>query len=482
MPEWDEQGNPIPDSAGAAPSQEWDEQGNPVGAAAPAPVEPPPEPGSMALDFIGGAAKGAGRAALAAVTPADWARALKAAAVLGYKVVKPPLPGRPYEGGEALREVAQGAVDIGKHALTNPEAAGEVVGSVGVGMLPFGRMGAAFLRRGVPVLGGANEASRAYNIKRALRIPTGSSPRALKAAADIESMAPEIRLPVSVSSQSLARGVETARKRAGTAVAEAEAALPDVTIPVETVVRRLPAPEGKTVVAPPRTVSTATGVLDADGNPILRTSVVRGGEEFVPYSAEEAARYAASRAELEKLGETLTTRDLVEAKRAAQRAASQKGGYLTPEAKGAAAAAKERATAIRETMESLPGDEAAEFGRANRRYQVARTVSRHAAAEASRERGLPLATRGSEMLFGRAFTRNPSVLGAAAGLIAGNILDSRLFHTASAAIKRRVIDALDTGNPQLAADILMRSSIADFERRRLAAQALQAQGEGVVAP
>jgi hypothetical protein len=145
-------------------------------------------------------------------------------------------------------------------------------------------------------------------------------------------------------------------------------------------------------------------------------------------------------------------------------------------------AAEARAAALNAEIEAVPGPEAAKFDAANRRYQVAKTIEEPAVTEATRMRGLPLATRSSEMLFGRGFTQNPSVLGAIGGVVTGNILDSRLFHTASAAVKRQVIDALQSGQPQLAADILFRTAIAGTQARRAAERELAAQGEGVIAP
>lgn len=352
----------------------------------------------------------------------------------------------------SLPGVAKGVV---RQAAT-PEGQGALLVQAGEAAIPVGRIGAAAARRGLPVLGGATEASRAYNIKRALRIPTGSGPKAIEAARDIERLAPEIELPIA-GPQRLANVLEARKAATGAGVDVAEAALPARSVPTADVVGRVAQPEGT-------------------------WRMVNGTMEFVPYNPEKFAQWRASVADLERYGPEMTTPEMIGAKRAAQETARGKGAYLTPEAKGAAAAAEERGTALRQSLESLPGPEAEAFTAANRAHHVAATIAAPAVAEATRLRGLPLATRSSEMLLGRGFTQNPSIMGAIAGVVTGNILDSRLFHTASAAVKRQVIDALQTGMPQKAADILFRASVLESQRRRAAAAELAAQGEGVIAP
>lgn len=340
---------------------------------------------------------------------------------------------------------------------TTPEGQGALLVQGAEAAIPVGRIGAAVARRGVPILGGATEASRAYNIKRALRIPTGSGPKAIEMAQSIERLTPEIELPITKSPQRLADALEARVAATGTGVDVAEAALPQRSMPTADVIGRIAQPEGA-------------------------WRMVGDTMEFVPYNPEKYAQWRASVANLERLGPEMSTAEAIGAKRAAQEIARDKGAYVTPEAKGAAAAAEERGAALRQSLEALPGPEAEAFTAANRAHHVAKTIAAPAVAEATRWRGLPLANRGNEMLFGRAFTQNPSVLGAVGGVLAGNILDSRLFHTASAAAKRAVIDALQSGQPQLAADILFKSAVAARQTRRTAEDALRAQGEGVTQP
>ena len=86
------------------------------------------------------------------------------------------------------------------------------------------------------------------------------------------------------------------------------------------------------------------------------------------------------------------------------------------------------------------------------------------------------------MLLGRAIPGSGFARQALGGLIGGTILDSTLFHTVSAAVKRKVIDALQSGQPQLATDILFKAGVAKSALDRRAAATLAAQGEGVIAP
>jgi hypothetical protein len=217
----------------------------------------------------------------------------------------------------------------------------------------------------------------------------------------------------------------------------------------------------------------------ADNPGLTRQRVKR---EFVPDDPRAAAAYRTSTSLLESQGGTTGTVAASEAlrmKRAAQGIADTPRGYGLGRGPRESAA-EARAAALKAELDAMPGGE--DLAGANRRFNVAATIEEPAAAEATRLRGMPIAGRGTEMLLGRAIPGSGFARQALAGLAGGGILDSTLFHTASAAIKRKVMDALQSGQPQLATDILFKSALASTQSRRAAAAALAAQGEGVTSP
>jgi hypothetical protein len=373
------------------------------------------------------------------------------------------MPGQPYEGAEVAGEIASGLKETGAALIgqRGPEAMGEVLGGLLAFPLPIGRVGAAVSRRGIPVLGGATEASRAYNIKRALRVPPRSltSPE-LSLAARVEEMAPEINLPIKGSPKGLARAMTTARKAAGEAVGAAEAALPTTDIPITNTLARIEPPPGQWAM--------------------------RGGVlEYVPDDPAAMSAYRASQRRLvEPAGDAgaVTSHEALRLKRSAQDKASEGRAYTSERAGQQAKAAETRAQALRGELEALPGPEAEKLTRANRRFEVAKTIEEPIVAEVGRLSDMPIAGRGVEMLLGRAIPGSGFARQALGGLIGGTILDSTLFHTVSAAVKRKVIDALQSGQPQLATDILFKAGVAKSTLDRRAAAALAAQGEGVTSP
>lgn len=421
----------IPDSAAEAPNYSTPNQ---------------PIPGHPAARFGSGLVHGAARAALGLINPMEWARTAKALTELGIASTNP------VTGIPAAEKIAAGAKQLGRSAvgLEGPEAMGEVMGTGLVAAVPIGEIGA-----GAAKLAGATEGSRAYNVKRALRVSPGSV-----AARDVEAMAPEINMPVTASSSKLARSMKAAKEAAGAEVAATESALPTTDIPVANVTGRIEPPPGQWT---------------------MRNGVM----EFVPDNPQMASAYRSSTGRLEAAAGdagTLSTDELIRLKRSAQEEADLGRAYTSERSSVRAKAAEARGSALRQELEAIPGPESEAFTKANRRFQVAATAEAPIAAEVARLSDLPIASRGVEMLLGRAIPGSGFARQALGGLAGGAILDSTLFHTASAALKRRVIDALQSGQPQLAADLLMRSAAANQKLRRDAEQALQLQGEGVTAP
>jgi len=396
-----------------------------------------PVPGHPAERLASGMVKGG----LGAINPVNLARAAWELGKLGYRGATSP--------AETGAEIVSGLRETGAAALgqRGPEAAGEVYGGLLAGGLPVGGTAA----RATRVLG-ATEASRAYNVKRALRAPAGSV-----IARGVEEMAPEINMPVVASARKLAKRMTEARKTAGKAVGTAAAALPESDIPVADVLGRIEPPPGQWV---------------------QRGDVL----EFVADDPALMSAYRASTRRLEDLGPTVTAQDAIRLKRSAQGAAARGRAYTSERAGLQAKAAEARGQALRQELEALPGPEAKKFTKANRRFEVAATAEEPIVAEAARLSDLPIAGRGVEMLLGRAIPGSGFARQALAGLAGGQLLDSTLFHTASAAIKRRVINAVQSGNLQLATDLLFKSAVAEHMTRRRAAAALAAQGEGVIAP
>jgi hypothetical protein len=383
---------------------------------------------------------------------------------MGVKIAAiPPRPGQPYEGAEAVVKIASGLKEMGAAAIgqRGPEAMGEAHGGALLGMIPAGRVAAAVARRGVPILGGATEASRAYNVKRALRVPPrGTTAPELSLAARIETMAPEIDMPIVASPHKLAQRMTAVREAAGEAVGAAEAALPTSDIPITNVLSRIEPPPGQWAMR--------NGVL-----------------EYVPDDPAAMNAYRASQRRLvEPAGDTgvVTSQEALRLKRSGQTKAAEGRAYTSERAGQQAQAAETRAQALRAELEALPGPESERFTRANRRFEVAKTAEEPIVAEAGRLSDMPVAGRGVEMLLGRAIPGSGFARQALGGLAGGALLDSTLFHTASAAIKRKVIDALKSGNAQLATDILFKAGVAKSTLDRRAAAALAAQGEGVIAP
>lgn len=399
-------------------------------------------------------ASGMVRGGINAVNPFNIA---KAAYALGKMGVKTALnPSSVFETGA---DIARGVKETGAAALgqRGPEAAGEVYGGLLAAPVPYGRIGAG-IARNVPLFR-ATEASRAYNIRRALRIPGGTSEKVQKLTADVNAMTPEIDLPVAVRHRTMARKLTEARQAAGARVGAAEAALPVSDIPVADVTRRIEMPPGQW--------ASRNGVL-----------------EFVP---DDPAAMAAYREAIDSLESAagdagaLSTPDMVRLKHSAQKAAREKRAYESLETTQAKGVARAKASALRASLEDVPGSD--ELVAANRAAHVAKTIEKPAVAEATRLSNLPPLSRGAEILLGRAGgARSAGPIGAAVGLAGGQLLDSTLFHTASAAVKRRVIDALQSGQPQLATQILYEAGVAQSINRRSAEAALRAQGEGVTTP
>lgn len=461
-PEVDEQGNPVaaPAAAPSAGPAPWDADPE-----VPA-VEPPEAPGSSARTYgralLGGAVE--------SLNPVNIAKSMVELGRMGSNLVT-----RPYApdtlattektlGG--LKET--GAAAVGMRGV---EEAGRAHGALLTGLLPFGRAAAWASRRGLPIVGSANEASRAYNIKRALRSPQGKGPTATKINKDLEAMSPEIELPITWSEQTLAKKLAERKAATGAEVGASEAALPDVDIPVSNLADRLERPPGQTTIVDVPSTLFPGGTVEVS--------------KFVPDSPAAAARYVAARRAFEESGGkygTINAHDAVRMKRSLQKEAKEKSAYATEELKQAAEQARERAAVVRAELESLPGPEARRFSRANRAHHVMETIEPLAEAEATRRRSMPLAGRGVEMLIGRAVPGSGFARQALGGLVGGAILDSTLFHTASAAAKRQAIRALESGQPQLATDILFRAAVVQTQARRRADAALRAQGEGVVQP
>lgn len=464
-----------------APVDEWEdvngagewEDVTPAAASAPETTTDPLTGRETAFHPTTARAWGMLKGGMSAVNPINLARATYELGKMGVHAVTDPYSPESLKDAENLVTgvTESGAALAGRRGA---EAQGEIVGALLAPAIPVG----SAAERVLPKLG-FNELSRAHNIKRALRVPTGSGSAVQRLSNTIESMAPEIELPVTLSARKLADKLKARRAAAGMEVGAARRALPDASVPTESVVSTIEKPPSKRVTSVSDVVEQSP-LLDERGNPIIRTRQVSSTRD-IPYSESRMAQYEDSVRQLRELGSELTTEDLVQARRAAQDTAAQRGGYTTVEEKAAAHEAKKRAVALKTAVRKL-GPEAEAFDDANRAFHVAKTIETPAAKEASRLSRLPLATRGTEMLLGRGFTQNPSIMGAIAGVMTGNILDSRLFHTASANIKRRVIDALQTGNARRAAQILFDSAVAENALRRRSEAALRAQGEGVTTP
>jgi hypothetical protein len=447
MPEWDEQGNLISEPAG----QEWDEQGNPVSLASPN----QPVPGHPAERLASGMVRGG----LNAINPVEW---VKSAAALGKLGLKAAFRGPTSVTGE-LSEIGHGLAATGRSALAgDPETIGELAGGALAAPIPMGRIAAGVAKR-VPLFR-PTEASRAYNIRRALRLPAGRSEVVQKLTSDVNRMAPEIDLPVTASHRKLTDKLIAERETAGAAVDAAEAAVPPRDIPIADVTSRLEPPSGQWT---------------------MRNDVM----EFVPDSPEALRAHNAAVESLEAAAGdtgTISARDLVSRKAGAQKVAREKGSYQTEDVSSSKGVLRAKASAIRATLEAQTGSEFEALSRANRAAHVLKTIEKPVRAEATRLGNLSPVGRGTEILLGRAgaagWSGPAGPIGALAGLAGGQILDSTLFHTASARVKGRIIEALNSGQPQLATDILFRSALVDAQARRAAERELAAQGEGVTTP
>lgn len=391
-------------------------------------------------------ASGMVRGGLNAINPVNLAKALWELGKFGVKgALKPTsITGDIANLGRGLYET--GAAALGQRG---PEAAGEVYGGALAGGLPVGGAGARMARAA-----GATEASRAHNLTRALRATERQIPALEKASAEID-------LPVVARHRTLAAKLAERKAGTGAAVGAAEAALPPTNISTADVVARMEPPTGQWVSGP------------------------QGVMEFVPDDPQAFAAFQASVGRLESAG-PLTAQDALRIKRAEQAIAERGKAYdrTLPgeEAAVSAGVARAKGKALRQTLEAIPGPESEALTEANRAHYLASIVEKPAARELLRMKKQGLAQRGAEILLGRAGAGSRTSLGALAGLAGGQLLDSTLFHTASAAIKRRVIDALQSGQPQLATDILFKAAVAEDATRRRAAEALKAQGEGVTAP
>lgn len=398
-------------------------------------------------------ASGAGKAIGAVFNPMEYVRAAKALGSLAVGSYVHPI--------DTTRELASIPGALAKRATESPEGAGEVAGNVASAFIPVGGAAGAILRKL-----GITRAARARTILRAirgkkdvlgLRIPEAES---------------EIDLPVSLTHRQLAEKLIDRKVATGEAVGRAEAALPAGDIPIDDIISRIPEPKGTMAVTHQRVKGVLTPV-----------------SEFVPDDQAAYAAYKASLAQLDRAGgdvAAIPTGRAVEMKRSFQGQAARGRAYEKTAGEEAAVgteAARERAEAVQAALEDLPGPEAEEFARANRAASVARMLEAPATKEMRRIERLAPLTRGTEILLGRAGAAGRGgPIGAIAGLAGGQILDSPLYLTASAALKKQAIRALESGNLQQAVDILVRGAIANRARNTAAQRELRRQAEGVVEP
>lgn len=455
-------------------------------------VQPPEAPGSSAVRFIGGAAKGAGRGALSLVNPVDWARAAKAAAILGYKLAKPPVLGQPYEGAEAVGDIVEGGKEAVRQALTSPEAAGEFLGSAAVSML-----GPGVVARSSRGIASILRRSRAQNIVRAVKGPDELA----KALETSIAAGGEPEIPIAVTQGSLARKLRAAEEAAGAEVGAAAERLPG-SVPSSAVAERMPTVGinvgGTPVNADPSLMSAVertrrrwnslgeaatpetiiqSPLVDEFGNPILHTVPARSAQPLnIPRSQAP----------------TLKT----EAGGAAERGgAFRKGALKMPMGAGAEASAAETSAirgAILDRTGLSPEDIALvdAYEKALARDSYLKSVSNPAQAEHLRrvrgeagdwKAGLMGRAAAYGMLGGGGGLALGPV-GALGGIGAAEFMRSTLWRTLSAATKLRAARALESGGLAAFQDVIAKSVVPDVQRRRMAERALRAQGEGVTAP
>lgn len=469
-PEVDPKGNPVTVSRTDDPWSDYPEA--PEQPSLASPNQPVPDHPAEQL------ASGMVRGGLSAINPINLAKAAWELGKMGVKAAVNP-------SSVDLPAVGRGLYETGAAALgqRGPEAAGEVYGGLLAGGLPAGRAAGVV----VPKLG-YTHAARARQIIKALRKKGG--PEATEAfSRRIHRLEPELDLPVSASIRSLSEKLKGRVAETGEAVGATEDALvaaASENIPAAAVTRRMPRPPGQRVT---ETIPESRKVVvGAEGYEDVVTPS-RKVKRFVPDrpSADTAYRESVERIKA-AAGEAgkLPVKDVVRLKRSAAAEAAEAKAFERTAGQEASIAAREsakRERALRGTLEDLPGEESEAFSKANREAFLARTLERPVTLEAARiEKQAPL-SRGVEILAGRAAAAGRGgPIGALAGLAGGQVLDSPLYLTASIATKRRVIDALESGNAQLATDILFKSAVAEHTTRRRAAEALAAQAEGVVAP
>lgn len=425
-------------------------------------------PGSTAATkLITGVAKGGGRAALSLINPLDWMRSAKALAALGYKLGKPPVTGQPYEGAQALEDIGTGAKDVVKQALTDPESAGEVLGSTGVSLLGPKALGAAGSLAARLAL-----RSRASNIVRAVSGGKELVPTVVKAG-------DEAQLPISLTQGSLARKLAEREAAAGEAVGATKEVLPG-TVSAASIADLLP------------TVGQTVEGIPVTGARPLRRAVERSRAYW-----EDVATQPGFSGEI--------PRPVVAAlKEEAQGEAARGGAYskgtlglpVTPGAKAAAEEASALRTAALDTT-GLSAEDAAKvaaYERALKESSLATALSEPAQMEHLRKVSGAGGGDWKASLVGRVLAPGiiggtvgalggvaTSPLGALAGMGVAEFMKSTLWNTFSAATKLKAARALESGGVGAFRDVVVRAAMADVERRRLAEQALRSQGEGVLA-
>lgn len=436
------------------------------------PVQPPEAPGTSAERYARGAATGAGRAALSAVNPVDYARAIYELGRLGKRLATPPVLGQPYEGAKAVEEIVQGAKDIGGYALTSPEAMGEVTGSLATGLLLPGALSKLNLSgKAASIL----RSSRATNVVRAVKGGEDLVP-VVTAAGD------RAELPVSITQGQLARRLDAADKAAGAAVGATRAELPG-TVNAAEVAARLPEVGGLTEAG-----DVVTGARPLRRN-MERTRAYWEDLATRPGTTGEIARNVLAGIKEEAQGE------------AARGGAYSRGRLGFPISPSATASADEAAAiraAVLDTKGLSPADAAKvkAYEDALSESSLAKSLSDPAQLEHLRRVRGGAGNDWKASLVGRALapavgagigglagaTVGMSPAGALLGAGVAEFMRSTPWQTLSAASKLKAIRALESGGVEAFRDVAIRAVVADVERRRLAESALRAQGEGVTTP
>lgn len=456
MPEWDEQGNLIPEQ----PAREWDEQGNAVGAA------PEPQTESGYTHPLARFGSGGVRAVARAFNPVEIARSLKAMGELGMTFATRPYSPEASEGVDSLLSTPRRMVE---RATESPEGLGDIAGTIATAAATPTALGGV----GAKIADLARR-SRVTNIVRAVKGGKELVPTVVKAGDTAE-------LPISLTQGSLARKLAAREAAAGEAVGAAKEALPG-TVPAADIAERLPV-IGETVEGIP---------IAADRG--LRRAVEGRRAYWEGIATEPSFSGDIPRATVANLKEAAQGE-------AARGGAYAKGGIGLPVAPGAKAAAEE-ASALRAAVldtAGLSAEDAAKvaaYEASLGRSSLATALSEPAqmehlrrvsgvgggdwkAALAGRVLG-PASLGGLVGAAGGGLATSP--LGALAGIGVAEFMRSTPWQTFSAATKLKAIRALESGGVKAFREVVIPAAIADAQRRRAAAAELAAQGEGVTTP